>query len=137
MPPAVASVRPGRAPGGASAQPARLLSLVLFSTLVVLSLFAEVLSNDKPLLVRYDGQFYFPLVRDYPETTFGGDFQTQTDYLDPSSGAAHQGRQLGLYPPNPYGPKTLNYFAKEPNPSRPRATTCSAPTTAAATCWRS
>ena len=58
-------------------------SLVVFVTLVVLSLFAEVLSNDKPLVVRYDGNFYFPLVQSYPETTFGGDFLTETDYLDP------------------------------------------------------
>src|SRR5207253_364322 len=59
------------------------VSLLLFSILVVACLFAEVLSNDKPLLVRYEGQFYVPLLHDYPETTFGGDFATPTDYLDP------------------------------------------------------
>jgi microcin C transport system permease protein len=95
-------------------------SLVVFSTLVVLSLFAEVLSNDKPLLVRYDGAFYVPLVRTYPETTFGGDFQTETDFLDPFIRAQlRQDGNWAIYPPNPYGPKTLNYFAKEPNPSPP------------------
>ncbi|WP_372656606.1 ABC transporter permease [Hydrogenophaga sp.] len=95
-------------------------SLVLFCTLVVLSLFAEVLSNDKPLLVRYNGSYYLPLAHDYPETTFGGDFQTSTDYLDPyireKLGA---GDNWAIYPPNPYGSRTLNYFAREPNPSRP------------------
>ena len=95
-------------------------SLVLFATLVVLSLFAEVLSNDRPLVVRYQGQFYFPMVNAYPETTFGGDFQTETDYLDPFiRQRLSQGGNWALYAPNPYGPKTLNYFAKEPNPSRP------------------
>src|SRR5690348_15752835 len=59
------------------------VSLVVFATLVVLSLFAEVLSNDRPLLVRYNGQFYFPIFNDYAESTFGGDFPTPTDYLDP------------------------------------------------------
>ena len=58
-------------------------SLVVFSILVVLSLFAEVLSTDKPLVVRYEGQTYFPVLRDYSEKTFGGDFETPADYLDP------------------------------------------------------
>ncbi|MBC5783528.1 ABC transporter permease [Ramlibacter sp. USB13] len=96
------------------------VSLVLFLVLFVLSLFAEVISNDKPLVVRYNGDYYFPLVQSYPETTFGGDFPTETDFLDPFIR-----EQLGkdgnfaIYPPNPYGSKTLNYFAKAPNPSPP------------------
>lgn len=95
-------------------------SLVIFVTLVVLSLFAEVLSNDKPLVVRYEGQYYFPLVNSYPETTFGGDFLTETDYHDPFiKEQLSKGTNWSVYPPNPYGPKTLNYFAKEPNPSKP------------------
>ena len=95
-------------------------SLVAFCTLVVLSLLAEVLSNDKPLLVRYQGTSYFPMVQDYPETTFGGDFLTPTDYLDPfiRERLAAPGN-WAVFAPNPYGPKTLNYFAKEPNPSAP------------------
>ena len=107
--------------------------------LVVLSLFAEVLSNDKPLVVRYEGQTYFPVLRDYSEKTFGGDFETPTDYLDPFiRERITQGGNWAIYAPNPYGPKTLNYFAKSPNPARARrATTGWAPTTAAATCWRS
>ena len=95
-------------------------SLVLFSLLVVLSLFAEVLSNDKPLVARYKGEMYFPLVRDYSEKTFDGDFDTPADYLDPFiRDKLSQGGNWAIYPPNPYGPRTINYFAKEPNPSAP------------------
>ena len=95
-------------------------SLTVFSVLVVLCLFAEVLSNDKPLVVRYEGQLYFPIAKDYPETTFGGDFQTPTDYLDPFiRDKLGQDGNWALYPPNRYGPKTLNYFASQPNPAAP------------------
>ncbi|GAB3759620.1 ABC transporter permease [Ramlibacter monticola] len=95
-------------------------SLLVFLTLVILSLFAEVISNDRPILVRYEGRYYFPMVNSYAETTFGGDFQTETDYLDPFiREQLAKGSNLAIYAPNPYGPKTLNYFAKEPNPSRP------------------
>ena len=95
-------------------------SLILFGLLVVLSLFAEVLSNDKPLLVRYQGELYFPLVKDYSEKTFDGDFDTPTDYLDPFiKDKLSQGGNWAIYPPNPYGARTINYFAKAPNPSAP------------------
>ena len=59
-------------------------SLVLFATLFVLSLFAEVIANDKPILVRYRGDVFVPAYRFYPETTFGGDFRTEAIYRDPS-----------------------------------------------------
>ncbi len=95
-------------------------SLVVFVALVILSLAAELISNDKPLLVRYEGQYYLPLVQSYPETTFGGDFETPTDYLDPFiREQLNRGDNFALYPLNPYGPNTLNYFAAEPNPSGP------------------
>eukprot|EP01041_Mallomonas_annulata_P018794 gene18794-37862_t len=95
-------------------------SLVLFCLLVVGSLFAEVLSNDRPLIVRYEGTTYFPMVKDYAETVFGGDFDTTTDYLDPFiREQLTKGDNWAIYAPNPYGPQTLNYFAKLPNPSPP------------------
>ena len=95
-------------------------SLVIFSALVLLSLCAELVSNDKPLIVRYEGQTYFPMLKDYPEKTFGGDFETPTDYLDPFiKERLNQGSNWALYTVNPYGPNTLNYFAKSPNPSAP------------------
>ncbi|MFM6986526.1 MAG: ABC transporter permease [Hydrogenophaga sp.] len=95
-------------------------SLLAFCALVVLSLFAELLSNDRPLVVRYEGRTYFPMVQDLPETVFGGDFEAPTDYLDPFiRQQITQGDNWAVYAPNPYGPKTLNYFARSPNPSAP------------------
>ena len=97
-------------------------SLLVFCFLVGLSLVAELVSNDRPLVVRHQGQWYAPMLHDYPETTFGGDFPTPTDYLDPfiQQKLAEPGNWV-LYAPNRYGPKTLNYFAKAPNPSAPTA----------------
>ena len=95
-------------------------SLVLYCALVLVSLLAEVVSNDRPLLLKYEGSYYFPIVTVYPEKTFGGDFETATDYLDPFiQNKLTAGSNWVIYAPNPYGPRTLNYFAKEPNPSRP------------------
>jgi len=89
-------------------------------SLFVMSLCAELLSNDKPLIARYQGHFYAPIVQTLPETTFGGDFSTPTDFLDPF--IQKQFAQPGnwaVYPINPYHHSTLNYFAKEPNPAPP------------------
>ncbi len=95
-------------------------SLLLFAAMVVLSLFAELLSNDRPLVVRYEGSFYFPVAKDYPETTFGGDFRAPADYLDPFiRDKLAQDGNWALYPANRYGPKTLNYFTTTPNPAAP------------------
>lgn len=95
-------------------------SLVVFCIIFVLSLFAELVANDKPLVVRYQGNFYFPLAKTYPEKTFGGDFETETDFHDPFIRAqlARAGN-WAVFPPVPYGPKSINYFAKEPNPAKP------------------
>jgi microcin C transport system permease protein len=94
----------------------------LLGVLFVLSLGAELVSNDKPLLARYDGEWFVPMIQDIPETRFGGDFDTPTDYLDPfiPPQLAKPGN-WAVYPINRYHPSTLNYFAKEPNPSRPSA----------------
>lgn len=95
-------------------------SLLTFCVLVVLSLAAELVSNERPLVVRYEGVTYFPLLKDYPETVFGGDFETATDYLDPFiAQKLNEGSNWAVFAPNRYGPKTLNYFAKAPNPSPP------------------
>ncbi|WP_093239554.1 ABC transporter permease [Variovorax sp. EL159] len=95
-------------------------SLMLFSAMVLLSLGAELLSNDRPLIVRYEGRTYFPVLREYPETVFGGDFQTPTDYLDPFIEARLREKgNWALYAPNRYGANTINYFAKDPAPGPP------------------
>ncbi|MCL1960458.1 MAG: ABC transporter permease [Desulfovibrionaceae bacterium] len=95
-------------------------SLVAFCALVLISLAAEALSNDKPLVVRYDGRWYFPLVKTYPEKVFGGDFDTETDYLDPFIGQQFsKPGNWAVLPPNHYGARTINYFAKAPYPAPP------------------
>src|SRR3989442_728605 len=96
------------------------VSLVLFAVLFGISLLAEVLSNDKPLVARYNGHWYFPVMQTLPETTFGGDFPTPTDYLDPfiRDQLAKPGN-FALYPPNHYHHSTINYFSKNPSPARP------------------
>ncbi|MDP5240345.1 ABC transporter permease [Uliginosibacterium sp. 31-16] len=95
-------------------------SLVLFSLLFALSLAAEVLSNDKPLLVRYAGQWYFPIVQNLPETTFGGDFDSDTDYHDPFIRAQFEkAGNFAIFPLNPYHHRSINYFANSPSPAAP------------------
>ncbi len=95
-------------------------SLVLFVVMVVASLFAEVLSTDRPLVMRYEGQVYFPVFHAYSEKTFGGDFETPADYLDPfiRERITTHGN-WAVYAPNTYGPSTINYFAKSPSPAPP------------------
>ena len=59
------------------------ISLWIFLILFILSAPAEFIANDRPLLVKYDGKFYFPVVASYSETEFGGEFKTEADYRDP------------------------------------------------------
>ncbi len=95
-------------------------SLWIFSGLFIFSLFAEIIANDRPLLVRYQGELYVPIVKDYSEITFGGDFPTPTDYLDPDIKATFaKPGNWAIYPLITYRYDTLNYFAKEPNPASP------------------
>jgi microcin C transport system permease protein len=95
-------------------------SLVLFVLLFGCSLFAEVLSNDKPLYVRYEGQSYFPLVQTYPETTFGGSFATETDYRDPFIlEQLNRDGNVVLFPPNPHSFNSINLDLDRPVPSPP------------------
>jgi len=96
------------------------VSLWVFSILFVFSLFAELLSNDTPLVVHYEDAYYFPLFNTYPETTFGGDFVTETDYLDPFiREQLKAGNNWAIYPLNPYSYDTINYFSDYPNPAPP------------------
>jgi len=95
-------------------------SFWIFLTLFVLSLFAEFIANDKPLLIKYDGHFYFPAVVSYSETTFGGEFETAADYRDPylQKQIAEKGGFV-LWPPIRYSYSTHNLDLPTPAPSKP------------------
>ena len=95
-------------------------SLVLFSILFVLSLFAETFCNDKPFLAQYQGSYYFPIIKSYPETVFGGDFETETDYRDPYilDKLTTDGNKV-YFPLNPYSYNSINLELNQPVPSPP------------------
>ena len=93
-------------------------SLWIFLALLVLTLPAELISNEQPLLVRYEGKFYFPLTEDYPESTFGG-FLPQTDYRDPSVYEEIEAKGWILWAPRRYSYHTINYELDRPAPSPP------------------
>lgn len=95
-------------------------SLWIFGLLFVLSLFAELIANEAPLLVRYDGQYYFPAFKAYPETTFGGDFETEAKYRDPfvQELIAEKDGWI-VWPLIPYSYSTINYDLGRPAPSPP------------------
>jgi len=94
--------------------------LILFGILFVLSLLAEVISNDKPFLVQYQGSYYLPLLKKYPETVFGGDFETETDYRDPYilEKLTSNGNTV-YFPPNPHSHNSINLELSQPVPSPP------------------
>jgi len=95
-------------------------SLVIFLTLFGISLLAELVSNDKPLLAHYNGQVMVPVLVDYSEKVFGGDFDSPADYLDPFiQDQFSKDGNWAIYPLNHYRYDTLNYFARSPNPAPP------------------
>ena len=95
-------------------------SLLIFLFFFVLSLFAEVLSNDKPIVVRYEKHWYFPIWHDYAETVFGGDFETPADYRDPYILERLQAEgNFALFPVNPHSYNSINLHINQPVPSPP------------------
>jgi microcin C transport system permease protein len=92
----------------------------LFAVLFLVSLFAEFIANDKPFLIRHDGRFYFPAVVTYPETAFGGEFETAADYRDPylQKIIADKGGTT-LWPLIRYSYDTHNLDLPTPAPSPP------------------
>ncbi len=94
--------------------------LWIFCIIFFISIFSELISNDRPVILSYDNQIYFPLINDYPETEFGGDFSTNTDYLDPfiNKSLTSEGNWV-IYPLNHYSHDTINYFSPYPNPAPP------------------
>jgi microcin C transport system permease protein len=94
-------------------------SLVLFGGLLLATLPAEFVANDRPLLVRFDGRFYLPVLRSYPETTFGGDFETEADYSDPHVQELIRARGWLVWPPIPFSYDTVCRNLPTPAPSPP------------------
>ncbi|WP_428248078.1 ABC transporter permease [Ferrovibrio sp.] len=95
-------------------------SLWIFLALFLFSLFAELIANDRPLLVRYDGHFYTPVFVSYPETTFGGDFETETKYRDPFvADLIKEKSGWMLWPPVRYSYATINLDLPVPAPAPP------------------
>jgi microcin C transport system permease protein len=93
-------------------------SLWIFLALLALTLPAEFIANERPLLVRYDGQLYLPVLVDYPESTFGG-FLPQADYRDPDIKAEIESKGWILWAPVRYSYQTINYDLEAAAPSPP------------------
>ena len=96
-------------------------SLWVFLGLFVISLFAEFIANDHPLVVSYEGSLYFPAVKTYPETTFGGTFETETDYRDPFVQKLINQHGWMIWPLIPFSYETINFNLTVPAPAPPSA----------------
>ena len=96
-------------------------SLWLFLILFVFSLFAEFWANNKPLLVSYNNTWYYPVVKDYSETTFGGTLDSNTDYRDPYVSGLINEKGWIIWPPIRFSYDTINYNLSVPAPAPPSA----------------
>src|SRR5437899_2123057 len=94
-------------------------SLWIFLAVFLVTLFAELIANDRPILVRFDGAWYWPVFVDYPETTFGGEFPSAADYRDPAVQKLIAAKGWMLWPPIPFSYSTINYDLPSPAPSPP------------------
>ncbi|TEU23926.1 ABC transporter permease [Alkanindiges illinoisensis] len=96
-------------------------SFILFMIIFVLSLGAELIANEKPLLVSYQDSLYFPVIKTYSETTFGGVFETEAEYRDPAVKQLIEKDGWMLWPPIPFSYQTPNMELAVPVPSPPSA----------------
>jgi len=94
-------------------------SLWIFLFILFSTLFAEFIANDKPLLVQYKGELFFPVLISYPETDFSGEFESETDYRDPFVDDLINEEGWILWPPIKYSYDTINYDLPVPAPSPP------------------
>ncbi|QPF31343.1 ABC transporter permease [Acinetobacter lwoffii] len=92
---------------------------IIFSAIFIISLGAELIANDKPLLVKYDHAFYLPILKSYPETTFGGVFETEAEYKDPAVQQLIAEKGWAIWPIIPFSYQTPNFELAEPMPSPP------------------
>lgn len=95
------------------------VSLWIFLLLFFISLFAELIANDKPIIMEYQGQLYFPVFKTYSEKTFGGDFETEAAYRDPFIAQRIKAQGWMLWPPIRYNYSSINYDLTVPAPSPP------------------
>jgi microcin C transport system permease protein len=91
----------------------------IFLALFVASLGAELIANDRPIVVRHDGGWYAPVFIDYPETAFGGELPTRAEYRDPYVAGLIRAKGWALWPPIPYSYGTINYALAVPAPAPP------------------
>lgn len=96
-------------------------SFWIFLALLFICLFAEFIANDKPLIVQFNGNYYFPVFVSYPETEFGGDFETEAEYRDPFVRELIEGKGWMLWPPIRFSYDTINYDLPVPAPAPPSA----------------
>ena len=96
-------------------------SFWIFMALFIGSLFAEFIANDRPLLIKHNDQYFYPVVRDYPETAFGGEFETNTDYRDPFVQQLIEEKGWIVWAPVRYSYRTINYNLPVPAPAPPSA----------------
>ena len=94
-------------------------SFWIFSFLFIFSLFADFIANEKPLLVKYNSNFYYPIFSYYSETTFGGDFETEADYKDPYVKNLIEEKGWMFMPVIPYSYNTIIRDLDSPAPSPP------------------
>ena len=95
------------------------ISFWIFLFLFTGTLFAELVANDKPLLVRFNGDLYVPVLVTYPETAFGGEFETEADYRDPFVKSLIEDQGWMLWPPIRFSYDTINYDLEIPSPAPP------------------
>lgn len=95
------------------------ISLTIFVTVFVLSLFAELWANDKPLILSYKNQLYFPLLQEYKDLDFGGDFPTAADYRDAHTVQEIKDHGWAVWPLVPFSYNTVDYDLDVPTPSAP------------------
>ncbi|APV35975.1 ABC transporter permease [Acinetobacter soli] len=95
------------------------ICLIVFAVIFVLAIFSELIANDKPLVVKYQQSYYFPVIQSYPETTFGGIFETETDYKDPAVQQLIDRDGWALWPVIPFSYQTPNLELAVPVPSPP------------------
>lgn len=94
-------------------------SLWIFLALFLFTLCSEFIANDKPIMVSYQGGYYFPVVKSYPETAFGGEFETEADYRDAFVQELINKDGWMIWPMIRYSYQTINYNLSVPAPSGP------------------